>query len=162
MIYKMLTTFDDKVAKPLRPAFQNAERNGRSMESILIMASMVEREARHDDERPIIAGALMNRLRQGMKLQVDATVQYALAAPKRHLLYKDLQVASPYNTYRIQGLPPGPICNPGLASIKAALYPAATKALYYVAKPDGSHFFSSTLAEHNAAKARAKRLAKTP
>jgi UPF0755 protein len=160
ILHTMLDTFDDKVAKPLKAKFEEAARQGRSMEDVIILASMVEREARAKKEQPIIAGVLMNRLRQGMKLQVDATVQYALAAPKRRLLYTDLEVASPYNTYKIKGLPPGPICSPGLGAIEAALRPANVQALYYVAKPDGTHIFSRTLDEHNAARALVKRLAK--
>jgi UPF0755 protein len=160
IIAMMLKTFDEKAYKPLRREFRQAEARGFPLSKTLILASLIEREARKKEEQPIIAGVIMNRLHEGMKLQVDATVQYALVAPKRRLTYKDLEVASPYNTYRISGLPPGAICNPGLNAIKAALHPASVHALYYVAKPDGSHIFTRTLEEHNAAKARVRRLAK--
>lgn len=134
------------------------ERNGRSLRDILILASLVEWEAQQDEERPIIAGVLMNRLERGQRLECDATVQYALGeARKARLTYDDLQIESEYNTYLHEGLPPGPICNPGEASIRAAAQPAAVRYLYYVARPDGSHIFSRTYAEHQAAVASARR-----
>lgn len=115
---------------------------------ILIVASIVEKEAQKEDERPLIAGVFYNRLRRGYPLQSCATVQYALGKHKKRLYYKDLEVSSPYNTYRYSGLPPGPIANPGLASIRAAVTPANVDYLYFVAKPDGSHVFSSTYRQH--------------
>jgi len=90
-------------------------------------------------------------------LQCDATIQYALPERKGRLFYKDLEVDSPYNTYRHAGLPPGPICNPGRTSLKAALYPSKSDFLFYVAKGDGSHIFSRTAEEHNRAKVEAKK-----
>ena len=132
-----------------------AEYRGRRVHDIVTLASLVEAEAKHDNERAVIAGVLMNRLRQGRRLECDATVQYALGADrKQRLLYKDLQLESEYNTYRHDGLPPGPICNPGLASLEAAMDPANVPYLYYVAEADGSHVFSTTFAEHTAAIAR--------
>ncbi|WXJ95368.1 Endolytic murein transglycosylase [Neomoorella carbonis] len=121
---------------------------------IVTLASIVEREARVDAERAIIAGVYVNRLKRGMRLEADPTVQYLLPEPKPVLTYRDLEIDSPYNTYRVNGLPPGPIANPGRASLLAALKPAKTDYLYFVAKPDGSHYFSRTLAEHNQAVAR--------
>lgn len=115
---------------------------------ILIIASIVEEEAKKADERKIIAGIFFNRLRRGYPLQSCATVQYALGRHKKRLYYKDLQIDSPYNTYRYSGLPPGPIASPGLASIRAAVSPAKNDYLYFVAKPDGSHIFSSTYKQH--------------
>lgn len=115
---------------------------------ILTIASIVEKEAKKADERQIIAGIFYNRLRRGYPLQSCATVLYALGKHKKRLYYKDLQVESPYNTYRYSGLPPGPIANPGLASIRAAVSPAKVDYLYFVAKPDGSHIFSSTYKQH--------------
>ena len=112
---------------------------------------MVEREARVPEERPMIAGVYVSRLARDMLLQCDATVQYALGEHKSRLLYRDLKVASPYNTYVHKGLPPGPIASPGLASLEAALSPAETDYLYYVAGPDGAHVFSRTYEEHCAA-----------
>ncbi|MCL6614581.1 MAG: endolytic transglycosylase MltG [Firmicutes bacterium] len=125
-----------------------AEAMGRSVREIVILASLVEGEAKHAEERPLIASVFYNRLRLGMPLQSCATVQYALGKHKERLLYEDLQVASPYNTYLHAGLPPGPIGSPGLASLQAALHPAKANYLYFVAKPDGTHVFSSTYREH--------------
>jgi UPF0755 protein len=100
---------------------------------------------------------IRNRLKEKMLLQIDATVLYALGQHKDRVLFEDLKVDSPYNTYQNPGLTPGPICSPGIEAIKAALRPAKADYLYYVARPDGSHIFTNTLSEHNAAikKARA-------
>jgi UPF0755 protein len=130
---------------------------GLSPYEVVVLASLVEREARRDSERARIAGVLYNRLRRGMPLQVDATVLYALGRHKDRVLYRDLEVDSPYNTYRRTGLPPGPIANPGLASLRAALRPEAHDYLYYVARPDGTHVFSRTLAEHERARREVQR-----
>lgn len=117
---------------------------------VVTLASIIEREARLPEERPIISAVYHNRLKLGMALDADPTVRYALDKPEGIVTYKDLEVKSPYNTYQNPGLPPGPIANPGLASIKAALYPADVPYLYFVAKNDGTgaHAFSRTLAEH--------------
>ena len=120
------------------------------------LASLVEREAEVDSDRPLIAAVYRNRLKAGMRLQCDATVQYALPQHKTRLFYADLRVDSPYNTYRHAGLPPTPIANPGLPSIEAALHPAAVNYLYYVAGPGGRHVFSATLAQHEQAVAHAR------
>ncbi|MGC8667586.1 MAG: endolytic transglycosylase MltG [Chthonomonadales bacterium] len=122
--------------------------SGRTLAEIVTVASLVEREAKKDEDRPKIAGVIYNRLARGMPLQVDATVLYALGHHKSRVLYSDLKVASPYNTYRRRGLPPGPIANPGLPSLEAALHPERSDYLYYVAGPDGAHIFSRTEAEH--------------
>lgn len=131
-----------------------AARQGLSLHQAVTLASLVEREAKLATERPLIAGVLYNRLRRGMLLQVDATVEYALGEHRERILYRDLEVDSPYNTYRVRGLPPGPIATPGKASLLAVIHPQQTDYLYYVAKPDGSHAFARTLAEHNANKQR--------
>lgn len=137
---------------------EKASYHGRSLNEIITLASCVEAEAKRDDERPVIAGVLVNRLDKGMKLECDATVQYALGAERKARLFnKDLLVDSEYNTYLHPGLPPGPICSPGVASIRAAMDPAHVPYLYYVAQPDGSHIFSRTFAEHQAAIARLRR-----
>ena len=115
---------------------------------VMTLASLVEREAAVDDERPVIAGVLYNRLRTGMRLQCDATVQYALGKHKSRLLYSDLKVKSPYNTYLHAGLPPGPICSPSTASMIAALRPAKHDYLFYVARGGGRHQFTRTYEEH--------------
>lgn len=118
----------------------------------LILASIVERETSVDSERELIAGVFTNRLRKGMRLQTDPTVIYAMGDSYRgNIRRSDLSIDSPYNTYRVKGLPPTPIALPSARSIEAALHPQQTDKLYFVAKGDGSHHFSATLQEHNAA-----------
>jgi len=148
----MLKRFDLEMSQLDYPARVN--KVGMTLHQAVTIASMVEREARIDEERPLIAGVIYNRMRRSMPLQIDATIQYALGANKPKIYYKDLEIDSPYNTYRIHGLPPGPIAMPGKSSLLAAVNPARTEYLYYVAKPDGSHAFATTLAEHNANKER--------
>ena len=122
-----------------------------SRHDLLTLASIVEREAKLPQERPVIAAVYWNRLRRGMLLQADPTVQYALPEYQTRLLNKHLTVQSRYNTYRYKGLPPGPIGAPGAASVQATLYPADVPYLYFVAHPDGHHEFRARLEEHNAA-----------
>lgn len=118
----------------------------------LIVASLIEKEAKHPDDRPLVASVIINRLEKKMPLQIDATVIYARDGNYRiPIKAKDLQSPSPYNTYKHQGLPPTPIGMPGLASIQAALHPVKTNYLYYVTKGGGRHIFSTTLTEHHAA-----------
>lgn len=125
---------------------------GRSRHEIVTMASIVEKEARLPEERPVIAAVYYNRLKDAMPLQADPTVQYALGRHTERVLYRDLTVESPYNTYLHLGLPPGPIASPGAASLRAALAPASVPYLYFVAAPDGHHEFRTTIAEHEQAK----------
>jgi UPF0755 protein len=125
---------------------------GMTRHEILALASIVEKEARLAEERPVISAVYHNRLRQGMPLQADPTVQYAIGEHRTRVLYKDLKIDSPYNTYRNRGLPPGPIASPGRASIEAALYPANVPYRYFVAHPDGHHEFRVTFEEHTAAR----------
>jgi UPF0755 protein len=115
-----------------------------SVRDIVTLASIIEREARIPEDRPVIASVFYNRLKINMPLQSCATVQYILGEQKPVLSIKDTQIESPYNTYLNPGLPPGPIASPGADSIKAALYPADTDYLYFLAKGDGSTVFSST------------------
>lgn len=127
---------------------QQAAKSGLNENRLLTLASIVEAETPLDEEKPIVASVYLNRLKRNMRLQADPTVQYAIPGPARRLLFKDLDIDSPYNTYCNAGLPPGPICNPGPASIKAVLNPARTSYLYFVATGRGGHAFSSTLAGH--------------
>jgi len=118
---------------------------------LVTMASIVEREARLPEERPVIAAVYYNRLRKGMLLQADPTIQYALGHHVGRVLYKDLEIPSPYNTYIHKGLPPGPVASPGVASLAAAANPANVPYLYFVASKDGHHEFRMTLEEHTSA-----------
>ena len=155
VVRQILENFDQRLNSELR---QEAAVAGLSMHTVLTLASVVEREAQVPEERPIIADVFLKRLRRGMPLEADPTVQYALGNDpasvaeygywKQDLTQADLEVDSPYNTYRYTGLPRGPICNPGLDSIQAVIRPAQTDYLYFVAKEDGSHAFAETLEEH--------------
>ena len=124
----------------------------RPLRELVILASLVEKEARLDAERPLIAAVYANRLRQGIGLYADPTIIHGLKLLGRwngNLTKSDLRMESPWNTYRVAGLPPGPICSPGLASLQAAARPAEVSFLYFVSRNDGSHVFADTLAEHN-------------
>ncbi|WP_379136163.1 endolytic transglycosylase MltG [Paenibacillus sp. sgz500958] len=129
---------------------QKLKERGLTLHELLTVASLVEREVVVDSERPLVAGVIYNRLEKGQKLEIDATVQYLLDKQKDRLLNKDLEVVSPYNTYKTEGLPPGPICNPGIAAIEAALSPKKSDYFFYVTKKDGSqgHLFAKTYKEH--------------
>jgi UPF0755 protein len=118
---------------------------------IIILASIIEKETGVEAERPVVSAVFYNRLQRQMPLQSDPTVIYGLKAFDGNLTKKNLNDPNPYNTYRIPGLPPGPICNPSLSSIKAALQPAGVPFLYFVSKNDGTHLFSETLEAHNLA-----------
>lgn len=145
MLARLDAVFDDSL-------FARAVEMGMTPHEVLTLASIVEAEARVAGERTVIAAVYHNRLRRGMRLEADPTVAYAMGGYRGRLLYRDLETDSPFNTYRHLGLPPGPICSPGEAAIRAALYPDAdTTALYFVARGDGSHIFSKTLREHQAA-----------
>ena len=127
---------------------------------ILTLASIIEGEAIYDSERPIISAVYHNRLKRGMRLQADPTVQYIIKDGPRRLLNKDLRIKSPYNTYLYEGLPPGPINSPGFQSLSAALYPDENDYLYFVAKGDGYHTFSKNEKEHERAKRAFQRVRK--
>ncbi len=122
--------------------------NNKSLDTVLIIASLVEKEAKLDSERPIIASIFYNRLKNKMPLQSCATVQYVLPMHKEQLSIEDTKINSPYNTYIHLGLPPTPICNPGKASLIAAIKPAKTDYLYFAVNANGAHFFSKTFSEH--------------
>lgn len=163
IIRKMLDAFEAKVVRARREELEEAvedrfgltdDRFPEGLHKLLTVASVVEREARIERDRSLIAAVIWNRLAKGMKLEVDATVTYIPGQSgenKARVFYKDLENDSPYNTYRRYGLPPGPICNPGIASILAAMNPAPVDYLFYVARKDGSHIFSRTHEEHLAA-----------
>jgi UPF0755 protein len=121
---------------------------GMTRHQVVTLASIVEREALRSEEAPLIAAVFHNRLKRGIPLQADPTVQYALGAHRSRLLHRDLEIDSPYNTYRRPGLPPGPIGSPGSAAIEAVLFPAQVPFLYFVAHPDGHHEFRRTFREH--------------
>jgi UPF0755 protein len=128
---------------------------------VVTLASLVERETPDARERPLVAGVFYNRLRRGYPLQCDPTVQYAAAMagrPIKDVRPSDLKIDSPYNTYEHRGLPPGPIANPGEASLRAALQPTQSDYLFFVANDEGGHFFSRTLEEHNRNVARLRKL----
>ncbi len=124
----------------------------------VILASIVEKEAKLAEEFPIIAGVFLNRLRRNLPLQSCATVQYVLPGRKERLTLEDLKIPSPYNTYLHTGLPPGPICNPGKTALQAVLFPVQHDYLFFVAKGDGSHIFSRTPGEHESATSRLRQL----
>lgn len=150
----MLRRSYDAMQSKLAKAWEGRDANlpYRNSYQALIMASIVEKETGKANERPMIAGVFINRLRIGMRLQTDPTVIYGMGAQyKGNIRKKDLITDTPYNTYTRDGLPPSPIAMPGLASIEAALHPDHTKALYFVGKGDGSHAFSNNLEEHNRA-----------
>ncbi len=141
----------DQFRKELPPdAAAKAKAHGVSVPQAVVVASLIEREAKADDERPLMAGVYYNRLRLGMPLEVDASIEYALPEHHSVITYGDLRTNSPYNTYLHQGLPPTPIANPGGPSLQAAFNPKPSPYLYYVYKGNGHHAFARTLAEQNA------------
>lgn len=158
----VLNRFTDEFRNRVLPLWEKRKSKSplKSLNDVVILASLVEREAQVPRERPVIAGVYVNRLRVGMMLQCDATIQYALGKQKAVLLYSDLELDSPYNSYKHYGLPPGPIANPGLSSLEAAMAPTPSKYFFYVrddVKNDGSHRFARNEAEHNANIARYQR-----
>ncbi|GIP44998.1 aminodeoxychorismate lyase [Paenibacillus sp. J45TS6] len=149
IIVRMLTEMQEKLDSI--PDFEaKLKARGLTVHELLTVASLIEREVVVPEERPLVASVIYNRLESNMRLQIDATVQYLLGKQKERLLYKDLEVDSPYNTYRNTGLPPGPIAAPSLSSIEAALSPETSDYLFYVTKKDGSseHLFAKTYEEH--------------
>ena len=158
IIKTLSDNFSRRVDEALR---EEISKKGWSLYEVVNLASIVEREARFDQDRPIVAGILIKRLKSGMPLQADATVQYAKSAVHcppftvdcewwpRELTKADLELNSPYNTRKFLGLPPTPICNPGLASIKAVVFPKETEYWYYLSDKDGRMHYAVTLEEHN-------------
>lgn len=155
---RVLKILNDEFERQIVAAYKDfPEKPALSLEDSLILASIVEREAVLPQERPMIAAVYLNRLKKGMRLQADPTTQYALGYWKKGLTKADLQNPSPFNTYTHKGLPPAPICSPGLGSFLAVLKPATTKALYFVADTTGGHVFSETNEEHSNARMQYKR-----
>ena len=149
------SVFTGEFRKELPPdAAARAKALGVTVPQAVTVASLVEREAKADADRPAIAGVIYNRLRIGMPLQVDATIEYALPEHKAALSFADLKIDSPYNTYLHAGLPPTPIANPGRPSLEAAFHPSKSDDLYYVYCGNGRHVFAKTLSEHQANVAR--------
>ena len=150
VLTKFLDNFEVKFSQELR---DRAREIGMSIDEVVTLASIIEREAASDEDRATVSSVFHNRLNstQYPLLQSCATVQYVLQERKSVLTYDDIKIDSPYNTYLYEGLPIGPIASPGLASIKAALYPETTDYYFFVVSADGTHIFSKTLAEHNAA-----------
>jgi len=147
----ILDVFVSQFWKAVAPFKERIKESGLSIEQVVILASIVEKETGRPEERPVIASVFLNRLKKGRRLESDPTVIYGIESFDGNLRKKDLSRHSPYNTYVIRGLPPGAIANPGMESIRAVLYPAETEYLYFVSKNDGSHHFTRTLVEHNRA-----------
>ena len=141
----MTLQFDKQFTESMRA---RAYEIGLSIKDVIILASLVEKEAQLPSDRPIIAGVFLNRLKQNMPMQSCATIQYILGYPKAELTVQDTEISSPYNTYQHMGLPPGPIANPGIAAINAVLYSQNTEFIYFVADKQGAHHFSKTYEEH--------------
>ncbi|MCL4200381.1 endolytic transglycosylase MltG, partial [Patescibacteria group bacterium] len=148
------SAFDKKVTPEMRA---DIRASGLTLDQVVTLASIVEREGKTDEDRPVIAGILLNRLEAGWPLQADATLQYALGYQpqektwwKKALTDEDKKVRSPYNTYANTGLPPGPISNPGISAIRAAIYPKKTDYWFYIHDPSGGVHYATTLEEHNA------------
>lgn len=153
IIKTMLSEFERRFF-PLYRQYRDDMPVSMSLDEVVILASLVEREAQVPEERPIIAGVYFNRLKKKMKLECDATVMYALKEKKEILLYSDLEIDSPYNTYKYPGLPPGAIASPGIDSLKSVIKPANHEFYYYVRNDvlnDGSHIFTKNFEQHQAA-----------
>ncbi len=145
LVQTMVNQFKKKI---IPDVLEEMNKKKLSLKDVIIMASIIEGETRHEPEKKIISAVYYNRLKKRMRLEADPTVQYILPEWKKRLTYSDLKYVSPYNTYLNRGLPPGPINNPGLSSIMAAIFPDNNKYLYFVAKGDGSHRFAATYDEH--------------
>jgi UPF0755 protein len=144
------------MVKQFRAAFKpewaaRAREMGMSVHEVVTLASIIEKETGAPEERPLIASVFHNRLKKGMRLETDPTVIYGIKNFDGNIKRKHLETYTPYNTYKIKGLPPGPIASPGALAIEAVLYPAKSKYLYFVSRKDGTHQFSKTIKEHNAA-----------
>ncbi|MBU3895825.1 endolytic transglycosylase MltG [Patescibacteria group bacterium] len=146
IVKKMLSTLDEEFTLEMR---EEVKAQGRSIDDVIILASIIEKEVKSLEDKKIVSGVLQKRMEMGMLLQVDATIVYMTG--RSPVLYADLKIDSPYNTYMYKGLPARPISSPGIDSIIAAIYPTESNYLYYISAPDGRTIFSKTLGEHNAA-----------
>ncbi|EPG73155.1 YceG family protein [Leptospira fainei serovar Hurstbridge str. BUT 6] len=150
----------DKIARMMLKRFfakleklpKAKELDPKKLHEIVVLASVVEREAKKNEERPLMAGVFLNRMKKDIPLESCATIQYLFDKPHPRIFEKDLKIVSPYNTYLNKGYPPGPISNPGLPALEAALVPTQTEYLFFLLKPDGYHFFSKNFKEHAEAK----------
>ncbi|MBT5027579.1 MAG: endolytic transglycosylase MltG [Nitrospinaceae bacterium] len=149
IVETMVATYKSHVLTP--ELLKQAKESSLSWHKIITLASLIEKETGLETERKIISSVFHNRLRKNMRLQTDPTVIYAIEKFDGNIRKRDLKIDSPYNTYRYKGLPPGPIASPGLKSIVAAISPVESRHLYFVSRQNGSHYFSSTLKEHNRA-----------
>lgn len=141
----LLNSFEDNVRDEIKESIVSNEYN---LHQLITIASLIEKEAKYEEEMSLISSVIYNRLDQEMNLQIDATVQYLLKEKKARLLYTDLEVESLYNTYQQKGLPPGPICNPGQKAIEAAINPDQTDYLFYFALKNGKHIFTESYEQH--------------
>jgi len=146
IVKKMLKNFDKKLTPNLR---EEIKKQKKTVFEILTMASLLEKEVRTLKDKKLVSGILWKRLKAGIPLQVDATISYITGKKTTKISIEETKIDSPYNTYKYPGLPLGPICNPGIESIKAALYPEASQYWYYLSTPEGKTIFSKTLKEHN-------------
>lgn len=146
IVNKMLKNFDEKITPDLK---NEIKRQNKTLFGIITMASIIEKEVKTTEDKKVVSGILWKRIDKGMRLQVDATVLYAQGNENSKVYTKDTQINSPYNTYRNDGLPLGPISNPGIDSIIAAVYPTKTDYYYYLSAPDGTTIWAKTLEEHN-------------
>jgi len=151
IVRKMLKNSDKKLNLELR---EEINRQGKTIFEIVTMASMIEKEVKIFEDKKLVSGILWKRLENGIPLQIDATITYITGKKTTEIPLEDLQIDSPYNTYKYKGLPLGPISNPGLDSILAGIYPEESEYLYYLSTPEGKTIFSKTLEEHNLAKAK--------
>jgi UPF0755 protein len=144
----VIETLTDSFNKIIAPLQADIEKSGRTLEDVVVLASIIEREARVYERKRVISGIMWRRIKIGMPLQVDATFVYFLGKNSYTLTLKDLRIDHPFNTYKHKGLPPGAISNPGLASLKAAVYPTESVYLFWLDDSNGNTYFSSTYAEH--------------
>ena len=151
-IKTIITTMARRFKVNFKPEWKiAAKKNGFTIHQVITLASIIEKETGAGEERPLISSVFHNRLKKGMRLESDPTVIYGITGYTGNITRKHLNTRTPYNTYKIKGLPPGPIASPGLKSIEAALFPAKTNFLFFVSRKDGTHQFSTNIRDHNRA-----------